>query len=206
MKRCAPIAAAVLATAMAGCIIHGKQNAVTPPVPVPAAAVPAKSNEPLSLPQTHVQLPPAQPPLDPDALDTQQQPTLRNLPPATQTPSPVVTPRRTPVTASTPPKPDPPEPAPPAVTEPPRPSIQELLPESKQNQLKEAATANRKQVRAWLDAHSTQRFTGQAKQTRDTIQSLLKASEEAERRGEFPEAAQLAERAFSLLKGLPGGR
>ena len=70
----------------------------------------------------------------------------------------------------------------------------------------ETAAASRNRIRAWLDSTKAQRLTGQAKLTRDRIQSFLKASCDAERRGDMREAVQLAERAEVLIRELQGGQ
>jgi len=199
MKLCALIAAALLATALTGCVLQRKPAAAAA-VPAPPVAAVAPPPEPLSVPQTRVKLPPAQP-IDPAALMQAPPP----QPPPTAPPVQPATPpaRRAPASAATPPpKPDPP----PATTEPARQSIQEVLPEATRNQLQEDAAASRKRIRAWLDSTTTLYLTGQPKLTRDRIQSFLKASDDADRRGDMREAAQLAERAEILIRELQGGR
>ena len=202
MRLCAPIAAALLATAMAGCILQKKPPAVVAAPPPPPVAVVVPTPEPLSIPQTRVKLPPAQP-LNPEAL---------TLAPRPETPPPVPAPaqpavpaaRRAPAAPNPPPaKPDAP---PPASSEPARPSIQEVLPEGARNQLQETAAAKQKRIRAWLDSTAAQGLTGQPKLTRDRIQNFLKASGDAEHRGDIREAVQLAERAEILIQELQGGR
>jgi hypothetical protein len=195
MQLSAPIAAALLAIATAGCVRHAQPQAAVPAVPV---AVPvAVPPEPLSAPQTRVQLPPPQA-LNPEALV---------LAPAPQTPPPAAPPaqpaapavRRAP---APPPKPDPP----PAAPEPARPSIREVLPEAQRSQLQVDAANSRQRIRAWLDSTRSEPIAGQAKLTRDRIQSFLKASSDAERRGDLREAVQLAERAEILIREMQGGR
>jgi len=200
MKLCAPIAAALLALGTAGCSLHSKPAVVPPPAPAPAAAAVAPPPEPLSAPQTRVKLPPAQP-LDPEALALAPP---RQAPPQAAVPvSPAVPPaRRAPAAASAPPRSDPPA----AAAEPARPSIQEVLPEGERNQYRESVAAGWKRIRTWLDSASAKGLSGQAKLTRDRIQSFLKASGDAERRGDMREAAQLAERAEILIRELQGGR
>jgi hypothetical protein len=200
MKLCAPIAAALLAIAMAGCAKHPQPQAALPAVPVPAAAAVAAPPEPLSVPQTSVQLPPPQP-LNPESLALAPPP---QAPPPASAPAQPAAPatRRAPAASGAPPKPDPP----PAASEPARPSIQEVLPEGQRNQLKVDAANSRQRIRAWLDATKSQRLIGQAKLTRDRIQSFLQASSDAERRGDLREAVQLAERAEILMREMQGGR
>jgi hypothetical protein len=200
MKLCALVAAALLAIAIAGCAKHGKSQTAAAVVPVPAAPAVATPPEPLSVPQTHVQLPPPQP-LNPEAL----------VVPLPQAPAPAVSPaqpaapavRRSPAVSGAPLKPDP---APAVVAEPARPSIQEVLPEAQRSKLRDDAAASRKRIRGWLDSTMAQTLTGQAKLTRDRIQSFLKASDDAERRGDLREAVQLAQRAEILIRELQGGR
>jgi hypothetical protein len=201
MKLCAPIAAAFLAIATAGCVLMPKPKAAIPAVPAPATAAVAVPPEPLSVPQTRVQLPPPQP-LNPEALAVEPPP---QTPPRAATPAPPAVPptRRAPTAASAPPKPDPP---PPAAAEPARPSIQEVLPDSTRNQLQVDAANSRQRIRAWLESTRAERPAGQAKLTRDRIQSFLKASSDAERRGDMREAVQLAARAEILIREMQGGR
>ncbi len=198
MKLCATIAAALLAIALAGCAQHATPNPAIPPVPVATAAAAERPAEPLSVPQTRVQLPPAQP-VDPAALATEPQP--QTPPPAAVAPPPAAPPTRRPPAASSQPKPD----AQPAA-DPARPSIQEVLPESTRNQLKVDAANSRQRIRAWLESTKADRLMGQAKLTRDRIQSFLKASSDAEGRGDVREAVQLAARAEILIREMQGGQ
>jgi hypothetical protein len=149
------------------------------------------------VPQTRVQLPPPQA-LNPEALAL--------APPPQTPPASPPAPPAAPVIRRAPPATPKPEPPPPAAAEPARPSIQEVLPEGRRNQLLESAAASRQRIRTWLDSTKAQRLAGQAKLTRDRIQSFLKASTEAERRGDMREAVQLAERAEILIRELQGGR
>ena len=199
MRLCAPIAAALLALAMAGCAQHAKPNAAVPPAPVAAATAVPAATEPLSVPQTRVQLPPPQL-LNPDALALEPQP--QTPPPAAVAPPPASPPTRRTPAASSQPKPD----TQPASAEPARPSIQEVLPESTRNQLKVDAANSRQRIRAWLDSTKADRLVGQAKLTRDRIQSFLKASSDAERRGDVREALQLAARAEILIREMQSGQ
>ena len=50
------------------------------------------------------------------------------------------------------------------------------------------------------------RLSGQNKVTREKIQSFLKASDEAERRGDMRDAVDLAARAEILMHGMQNGR
>jgi hypothetical protein len=80
------------------------------------------------------------------------------------------------------------------------------LPQAQRNQLREAAAASRKRIQSWLETPEAQRLTGQNKLKRDRIQSFLKASVDADGRGDMREAAQLAETALILIRELQGGR
>jgi len=201
MKLWVLIATALLAMTMAGCVLRGKPKAAIPAAPSPAAATEPlvkPAVEPLSVPQTQVKLWPQQP-LDPQALVVESPP--QSPPPAAAAAQPSAPATRRPPAAASAPKPDP---LPVAPAEPARPSIEEVLPE--RSQLQEKVAASQKRIRAWLETTTAQRLTGQAKLTRDRIQSFLKASDEAERVGDLREAVQLAERAEILMRELQGGR
>ena len=68
MTRATVVLVAALAIPLAGCAWSGKPKAAVIPAP-PQPAAPAPAPEPLSIPQTRVDLPPPQP-LDPAAVVT----------------------------------------------------------------------------------------------------------------------------------------
>jgi hypothetical protein len=204
MKLRALIAAGLLAIST-GCVFHKKPQAATPPAPTPAATPAKPPADPLSIPQTHVQLPPPQP-LDPQALVVAAPPQTPLAAPATVQTAPAPS-RRASSASNSQARPE----TPPPVTADPAPlparaSIQEVMPDSQRSQLQEQWTASRKRIRAWLDSAAAQHLNGQDKLKRDRIQSFLKASDDAERRGDMREAVQLADLAEVLIRELQGGR
>jgi len=207
MKNWALLAVAFLAVALAGCALQAKKGKDTTPASVvpPSAGNVATSvpkPEPLSTPQTHVDLPPDQQ-LNPESLAVETTPPS---PPPAAAPVPAPTAHRNPP-APTPAKPDT---TAPAATEPPpstpRPAIQEALPDTERNRLLESAKAKRSVVRAWLDSPAAQHLNAQGKRTRGTIEQMLKRSEEAEKHSDAATAAQLADRAAVLMQELQNGR
>src|ERR1700761_3836638 len=147
MKNWALLAVASLAIALAGCVSHAKPALPKDAVPPNAGAVaePAPAPEPLSAPQTHIQLPPEQP-LDQEALVLEHEQKPPNPPPTTQATNPApATVRRTPPPANAA-NSNKPEPTP-AVVEPvptQRPPIQEALPDNQRAELLGRVSAKRK--------------------------------------------------------------
>lgn len=207
MKRLEAILAVAMALSLAGCVVHGKPKPVAatpaPPQPEPTAAAPTPPPEPLSIPQTQVKLPPEQP-LTSEALQTLQPPeqtppatTNANTRPARRPPPQTTTPR-----TETPPAAAPPV-APPATAEPARPQVQEMLDPAERNRLQGLADAHKREIRQWLTPPRARRLN---KDTVNRIQSFLKASDDAEQKGDMREANALAERALILMRELQGGQ
>lgn len=208
MNRLCVIVAAGLAFSLAGCVLKPAPKAVasTPvaPKPVPAApAPPAPPPEPLSIPQTHVDLPAPQP-LSPEALAAAQ------LPEETVSPAPVnyrknrgkplpsaasarpEPPRTEPAARPEPVKPEPAAPAAPA------PQIRPIVPPEEEQQYKQKADEIRRET--------LQRITNLHGPTLDRIQSFLRQSQEAEKHGEMRQAYEFADKALGLAKGMTGGK
>lgn len=201
MKTAHAILAVILALSLAGCVIHGKPKAVAPPAPQPAAAapVPVVAPQPLSLPQTQVQLPPAQP-VDPEAIAT---PTPPAEPPAEATPpSRNQRPRPKPPAAATTVEPPAPPVAPP---EPERGPASVMLPPAESNRLKNSADAHKRDIHTWLTTGRGRRLNPNDPNLAK-LQSLLKASDDAEEKGDMREAYDLADRAVILMRELQSGR
>jgi len=207
MKRAELAVVVALASLLAGCVLSGKpQTAKTPPAPKPVAdATPPAPVRNLSIPQTNVELPPSQPvpkealelpqapqpepaPAPPQAAKSKPQRT--NTPPRTEAASPVATP-----------------PAPPE-TEAPRTPIQEIVPAGDQKRLQDEAAACKKEIQQRLGSlHAQGRpLRTREQQTEKFIESFVKQSGEAEGRGDWRAAAELAERGLALARELTGGK
>jgi hypothetical protein len=198
MKTAQAILTAALAVSLAGCVLKGKPKAAIPPAPQPVAApAPAPPPQPLSLPQTQVQLPPEQP-IDPEALTQAQAEAPAEAPP----------PRRPPR-----PKPSPASPAPPAESAAPpvppqeaeRGPVRELLDPAESNRLKNNADTHKRSIRAWLTGSRGRRLDSN-NPTVARLQLMLKASDDAEEKGDMREASDWADRALILLRELQSGR
>jgi hypothetical protein len=200
MKRTEAILVAGLAISLSGCIFARKPKVVkaSPPPPRPAAApAPPPLPQPLSIPQTNVQLPPAQP-LSPEALAT----TL----PREETPSapvPVRTPPRRPPSASAP-RPEVVVPAPAPVTPPTeeRPPIQEVLSAEEKKRLADEADARSRDALHLVGQLPTQRLNRTQQSIVDRVMSFVKQADEAKKRGDMRQASELAGRALLLAKEL----
>ena len=197
---------------MTGCVLRAKQqskinNPPPPPRPTAATTQATPPPGPLSIRQTQVDLPAAQP-ISPEALAT----TLpAGPPPEDQRPARV--PRRAPVAG--PPKPEQvpvqaqtpaPAPAPPLAAEPERPPIQEILPPAELKRLQDSADARKREIRRALDQVGPQKLSTQQRDKVERIRSFLKLSDEAERRNDMKPAENLAEKAQTLVGELQSGR
>ena len=175
-------ALSVFSMALAGCASHAKA--------VASASQPA----PLSVPQTQVTLPPLQP-LNPEALATEdaappQTPAAPAVTPAP--PPPVRRPPRTTVAGQPAPAPVVAAPSAPPPVE--RPAIQAIIPAQEQKRLKDSADARKKEVRAALAKIHDQDLA-------QRIQFFLSQSDQAEHRGDMPQADVFAQRAQDLARG-----
>lgn len=214
MKIAPTILALMLSFWLAGCSLRAKQQTAknTPPPPQPVKPQPPAQREPLSIPQTQVYLPPPQP---------ISEETLAAAQPPGEPAEPVVTPparsgggRRTP--AGPPPVPapktepapatPPPAAAPPAAPPEPSTRIQEIVPATEQKRLQELADGRRRESRQLLDQTAGRRLTRHQTSVKKTVESFLKASEQAEAKGDMRQAADLADRALTLAKDLQSGR
>jgi hypothetical protein len=191
------ILALAAALGLGGCTPKKPQTVqAAPPPPKPAAA---KPSEPLSIPQTSVQLPPPQP-IPPDALP-QPEPTVQPAPPpAPPRPNPrpprtgTQTPRTEPVTPAGPPAPAP-------TAEAPRPPIAEALSAPEAKRLQDEAHARIQETRQLIGRLSARRLR-QQESLHKRIESFLTQAEEAERRGDMRQASELAGRAAVLAREL----
>ena len=188
---------AILAVALAGCVLRGKpvKTAAVPAPPKPAAtpAPAAPPPAPLSIPQTHVALPAPQP-LDPAAFDVEQIPE-----PPPVAPAPTRSHR-----ASPPPATPPPPVAPPA--EPPRETVQEIVPPEELKHLKDLLQTRRQEVNKILAQVGRRSMTKARQNAIATIKSFLTLSIDAENHNDMRQADGFAERAQILAKELQSGQ
>jgi hypothetical protein len=189
--------AAIPCLLLAGCATQGgaAKAAKTPPPPKPVAASAPAPPPALSMPQTQVTLPPAQP-LDPAALAT--------VPPPVEAPPPAALPSRPrrspPAAASTP--------APPVVTPVPeqREAVQEIISPAESRRLQESAQTRRREVSRILDLVSRRQLNSAQRNMVATIRSFLSLSDEALRRNDPRQADSQAERAQILARELESGK
>jgi hypothetical protein len=198
--RCFLVAAAIAGlVALTGCSVRKVKAApVAAPQPAPAveparAAVP---EEPLSIPQTNVELPSPQP-ISPEA--------LASIPPSQEQPEPIPPsrPARSRVTQG-PARPETVSPeTPPAVTEtPPRSRIQALLPAEERLKIKEGVENRWREINDRLSRISYEKLPPEQKSTVERIRSFLSLSERAYNRGDMRQADSLSERALVLARDL----
>jgi hypothetical protein len=192
-----------IALGLSGCVLKKTPVAkAAPPPPKPTVApAPAPPPEPLSLPQTTVVLPPAQP-LSQEAILTTQ--------PPEETPVPAPPPR----TGSRPSRQNnagqqkPPEPvpppvvAPPAANEPERPPLQEMLTGPERQRLLDETTTRKTEAIRLVDQAKRRRLTRQQNGTVERIQQFIKQANDAEQRGDLRQASELADRALVLAREL----
>lgn len=193
MRRVEAVLVAAMAIALGGCVLGGKPKpaAVVPPPPQPAAPPPAP--QPLSIPQTRVDLPAPQP-VNPEALATA--PPVEPAPPVQPKPAPPV--RRAPAVQPPPAPPPPPEAA--------RPPIQEVLPAEMAKQLLASANRHKVDTRALLAQARRRRLTASENDMVARINQFVKLSDDAEKSGDMRSADQLAERAHILARELQNGK
>lgn len=197
----------VLSLALAGCSFRGapKTAKTTPPPPRPApAATVAAQDGPLSIPQTQVQLPPAQP-LSPGALALP-----RETPEPGPEPEPVLPPR--PARRSSPaatgpvqpktegataPLPQPPQPA---VEE--RPRLQEIVPVEERKKLADQMAARKHEIDEALRQAAGRPLSYHDRNIVDRIKSFLQLSDQSAARGDMRQADALSDRALILAREL----
>jgi hypothetical protein len=196
MKPVGAILAAALVVFLAGCTAHAKN-----PLPVAAPAVPTPPPQPLSIPQTSVDLP-RQQPLDPGALTTATPPPAA---PPQAAPQPAVkTPQAPPRRSNAaPPKPETTAPAP---VEAARPHIQEIIPPDEQIRLRHDAQEYRRLATQLANEAQRRGLTPTQQSLVTQINQIVKSSSEAEKKGELRSANDLAGRALTLAKELQSGK
>jgi hypothetical protein len=206
MTRAQVLLVAVLAIPLAGCVLDGKPKTVAAAPAAPKPTAPPTPPEPLSIPQTQVELP-AQQTWEPGALPPAPQ---EAPPPQAQTkPAPAPKPQKP---NGTVPSPKPatdtqtaaPEPAAEQATEPVRAPIHEIMPDAEKNRLRDEAHGHQEETRKLL--REAKPKTANQKRAKDEINQFLKQSQEAENAGDMRMADQLAERAHILAKELESGK
>jgi hypothetical protein len=191
------VVVAILTIPLAGCLLNGKPTtAVAPPAAAPKPAAPAPAPEPLSIPQTDIQLPAPQP-VPQEALNTAA-PELAAAPAPAKPAAPpprTATPRAAATT-----KPADTQPAVEPET-PPRAPIQEILSPDEQRAYREKARKYQSDTRAVLS--KARNLSPNQKSLEQEIDNFLKQSEST---GDLRLAVQLAERAYTLAKELQSGK
>ena len=190
-----------LAVLLAGCFLHGKQPVAqtTPAAPVPVAK-PASPPQPLSVPQTQVELPPPQPVSD-AALAAGE--VSQGAPEPAAPPRPV---RRNPGPPAISPA-HPEASAPPAATEEPaRPPIQEVLSADESKHLQDSAAEHKREIRRLVEQAHLRHLSDPELSAVARIEGMVKLSDDAEAKGDMREADALAERALVLAKDLDSER
>jgi hypothetical protein len=198
MRRAKVVLVAIMTIPLAGCFLSGKPKTVAAAPAPPQTAAPTPPPEPLSIPQTRVDLPAPQP-LNPDALAT-----TPPVEPASQVQAkpPAPAPRPAHVAVPAPKTPDPPPPVEPE--QPVRAPIQEVLSPDDQKQYKDKAHEYQANTHAALKGAKP--HTANQKRQEQEITNFLKQSEQAENTGDLRLAVQLAERAYILAKELQSGK
>jgi hypothetical protein len=222
MRKASAIITVALAILTTGCVLSGKNAkpvAQTPPPPKPVAQIPPPPPQPLSIPQTQVELPRPQP-LDPAAFATEPPPPAE-APPETSSPRPQNAGTRRPGagtgsqpargegSSATPPATSgTPTPAlPPAATpEPAGPTIQEIISPQEVKRLQEQANGRRREASQIVEQLAKRNLTLAQRNVIATINSFIASSLEADKKGDVKVADALAERAQILAKDLLNGK
>jgi hypothetical protein len=188
-----------LSALSAGCFLQGKQTVAqtTPAAPASPTAKSPAPPQPLSVPQTQVELPPPQPVSD-AALAAGETPQDEPEP---------ATPPRPPRRAAGPPAINParPEtPSPPAATteEPARAPIQEVLSADERKHLQDSADERKREIRHLMEQAHLRRLNSHELSVLARIEGMVKLSDDAEAKGDMRDADTLAERALVLAKDL----
>jgi hypothetical protein len=195
MKPVEAILAAALLLGLAGCALRAK-----PPAPAAATVAPKPPPEPLSIPQTTVQLP-RQQPLDPDSFSTAEPDAP---PPAPPPPPPAKPPQKK--NARTAPSPPPKTETPAAPVEEVRPPVREIIPANEQQQLRRSTQDHQSQAQQLVAQAQRRRLTAAEQALVTRINQFLKSSVDAERSGDLRSADDLAGRAHILAKELQSGK
>jgi len=184
---------------LAGCLLSGKPKTVAAAPAPPQPTAPAPPPEPLSIPQTRVDLPPPQP-WNPEALNTA--PPVVPPPPAPTKPAPPPK-QRAQAPQIKPPDPPPPDPE----TAPQRPPIQEVLPADELKRLEASVQRHKAEIMS-LKAQAQQghRLTANQKSILTKIDQFVAQCDQAENSGDMRSAEEFAEKANILAKELRSGK
>jgi hypothetical protein len=212
MRRVEVILAAAMALSLSGCVLRGKpriaNTAPAPPQPVIQPTLTPPS-EPLSVPQTQVDLPQPQP-LTAEAVASTQP--LEETPiaaaphipkPPKTKPSPAAGAQRT-EPASPSPAPGPPPPQPQPADE--RPPIQVIVPAAELNRLRADAINSRHEIVQMLDQIRKRHLSRQDQDKKEQVQSFVTLCDQALKKGDVSQANAAAVRGLELAKQLVDGR
>jgi hypothetical protein len=183
---------------LAGCNLGAPKQAAAPPPPKPAAVQPPAPDPQLSIPQTAVTLPGAQP-VNPDAIP----PVQTAQTPAPPKPDPATPVRASRHTAAVQQKSDPePEtetaPGPAAQEQAP---IQPILGPDEQKKIHDTIDGRRREIEGML-SHAKARLSSHDKSLVERIHSFLGQCTQAEQRGDYSQADALSQRALILAQEL----
>lgn len=205
MKLAAAILSGVVGISLVACERPWKRAKSLPPAPQPKVSA-AKtepsaadsSAEPLSIPQTQVQLPRLQP-IPPDAVATLPAASLPEAPALPRSPR---SGRRAPAASTA--KPEAPaeaaEELPAAEAQ--RPPVQPILPPDERRQLIEEIATRLRETNDLLGQVTDRRLSGEQKSAVSRIRSFVKLSQQALERGDTQQAGALADRALLLAQEL----
>jgi hypothetical protein len=193
-----PVVLIIAALGLVSCAKHAPKAAavVTPVAPKPAAPPPPPA-QPLSTPQTRVELPEPQP-VVPAALDRES--TAQDTPPVVKPPAAPRRPRPEPAATPTPP----PATAPPAET--PRVAIQEVISPTEVKRLQDQVQGRRREVNQILEQLNKRRPSRGQQVIMNDIRNFMTLSDEAEKRNDIRQADAFAERAQILARDLQNGK
>ena len=198
MKVAEAILTAAMLVGLVGCAARAKPIAASA-----TPATPAPPQQPLSAPQTQVDLPRPQA-FDPDSLATAPPPAAPPAePPAPSMPAKPAQQQHS--NTGVRPKPETPPPVE-NTTPPPRQQIQEILPANVQQRLRASAGEHRRQAQQLVAEAQRHNLTAQQQALVTRIYQFLKSSDDAETSGDLRSADDFAGRAHTLAKELQSGK
>jgi hypothetical protein len=233
MRKAPVLIVVFLAALTAGCVMSGKPGkpaVVTPVTPNPVSTTPPPPpSQPLSIPQTQVELPKPQPIAD-AALPADPAPAI-DLPADTATGTRTGQGRGTQIRPGTPQRTDTAQPSnsganpganpgtnpaanpvvapPPAATpaEPPAPTLQEVVSQAELTRYQVQAQGKAREAQQIFDQYSKRpKLTPAQEEVLSQIKSFIESSQAAEKRGDMKTADALAERAQIKARDLVNGR
>ena len=220
MKLLLGISVVTAVLALSSCELGGKTNAAKIPATPAAAAVapapPPAPPQPISIPQTEVQLPPAQP-VSTEALATIQAPPLETktapeepepeptAKPATRRPPPVG-PKQDPKQESTTPAPAETAQQPPPQPAEERPKLQPVYTEDERRRILGEIERRKVEIDGILRNINQTRIPSNQRGVIDSIHSFLSSCDDSAKRGDLRSAEALSDRALLLARELANGR